>query len=698
MKFLQGVLTLAASRWALLPLANQTTRRVVAAGGRSALRRNRHCLGRWAALVILALLAAPGAPARAQQHLKADTAATTLAGASFTAPADWRLTEGAALRLLEPPEGDSHLAVVDVQAADAAAALAAGWAAYRPGANRPLRVALPQAPYNGWEERHLYRYETSPNEKTVAYALAWRAGSQWTVVVVEASQATFGKRQAQFGLAIGSLRPKGYTRETFAGKPAHKLDAERIGALQEFVRAAMIELGIPGVGLALLDGGQVVHAGGLGVKSLGRPDPVDGDTLFLAASDTKALTTLLLATLADEGKLRWDQPVTEIYPGFRLGDAATTRQVQVRHLVCACTGLPRQDFEWLFNFAGATPASSLAVLATMQPTSRFGEVFQYSNPMAAAAGFIGGALAAPGQELGAAYDAAMRQRIFDPLGMTRTTFDFARVLADNHASPHDGDVDDKPTVARMDMNYSIVPVRPTGGMWTSARELARYLALELADGTLPDGRRLVSAANLRERRKPQIQTGEDASYGMGLAISTRYGIPVISHGGSMFGYKSVMVFLPEHGVGAVVLTNADSGGWLTGLFTRRLLEVLFDGKPEAAEQLRIGAAQRKADRAKWRERLVIPPAANDTSKLAAAYQNEALGRFRVRTQDDATVFDFGPWHSAVASRPNDDGTTSFVSIDPTVDGFNFVVGTKDGKRALTVRDSQHEYVFVEAAP
>src|SRR2546430_559852 len=143
------------------------------------MRRIDHRVGLYAGLVILALLAASRAPARAPPHLTADTAATTAAGASFTAPADWRLTERAALRLLEPPEGDSHLAVVDVQAADAAAALAAGWAAYRAGANRPLKVTLPQAPYNGWEERHLYRYESSPNEKTVAYALAWRAGSQW---------------------------------------------------------------------------------------------------------------------------------------------------------------------------------------------------------------------------------------------------------------------------------------------------------------------------------------------------------------------------------------------------------------------------------------------------------------------------------------------------------------------------------------
>ena len=97
---------------------------------------------------------------------------------------------------------------------------------------------------------------------------------------------------------------------------------------------------------------------------------------------------MLLAELVDENKLRWDQPVTEVYPSFKLGDAETTQKVLVKHLVCACTGLPRQDLEWLLNYGTATPASSLALLGTMQPTSRFGEVYQYSNLMAAAAGYV----------------------------------------------------------------------------------------------------------------------------------------------------------------------------------------------------------------------------------------------------------------------------------------------------------------------
>jgi CubicO group peptidase (beta-lactamase class C family) len=645
-------------------------------------------------LVAPAVLASP---ASAAEVMSADTPLATVGGATFTAPTGWRVTSAANKSVLDPPEADSHLVLLDVHAADAASAVAAGWANYRPDANRPLRITTPQAPYNGWEERHLYSYETSPNEKAVVYALAWRAGGDWLVVIVEATRSTFEKRNAAFSLAIGSLRPKAYQREVFAERKAHPLDAERIAQLKEFVQDVMRQFGIPGVGLSLIDGGKVVFQGGLGVKTLGKPDPVDADTLFLAASNTKAMTTLLLAELVDEHRLRWEEPVTEVYPDFRLGDADTTRQVLVKHLICACTGLPRQDFEWLFNFATATPASSLASLGTMQPTSRFGEIFQYSNLMAAAAGYAGAFVVSPKQELGAAYDEVMRSKVFEPLGMTHTTFDFATALSGNFASPHDDDVDGKTMPARMDMNYSVVPIRPAGGMWTSARDLSKYLQMELALGQLPDGKQLVSKESLLERRKAQVQTGEDTTYGMGLIVSRQYGIPVVSHGGSLFGYKSDMIFLPDHSVGAVILTNSDTGGYLTGLFRRRLLEVLFDGKPEAVELAKAANAQRIATIAKNRDQLTVPADPTEVRKLASGYSSPALGAFRVRAEAGATIFDFGKWHSSVASRKNDDGTTSFISIDPTVDGFNFVVGERDGRRALTIRDAQHEYVFVESA-
>jgi CubicO group peptidase (beta-lactamase class C family) len=629
--------------------------------------------------------------------LAADTPMTTTNGATFTAPVGWSVTAGTNRVQLAPPEADSRLVLVDVQAPDAAAAVAAGWASYRPDANRPLRLVTPQVPYNGWVERHVFNYETSPNEKAVVYTLAWRAGPDWTVTIVEASRSTFQKRNAGFSLIVGSLRAKGYQREMFSGRKAHPLDADRIALLTSFVRDVMQQFGIPGVGLGLIDGGKVVFEGGLGVKTLGMPDPVDADTLFLAASNTKAMTTLLLAELVDEHKLRWDQPVTEIYPSFRLGNADTTLQVLVKHLLCACTGLPRQDFEWLFNYGAVTPTSSLASLGAMQPTTRFGEAYQYSNVMAAAAGYVAASVVNPGEELGAAYDAAMRSKVFEPLRMSRTTFNFAKAMSGNFASPHGDDVDGKTMFAGMDINYSIVPVRPAGGMWTSARDLANYLQMELALGVLVDGTHLVSQESLLERRKSQIQMGEDTAYGMGLVIDTGNGIQVVRHGGSLFGYKSDMVFLPDHGVGAVILTNSDTGGYLTGLLRRRLLEVLFDGKPTAVEQAKVALAQRAANIAKNRERLIVPADAAVVSMLAARYVSPTLGELQVRAHDGARVFDFGTWRSAVASRRNDDGTTSLISINPTVGGFNFVVGERDGKRALIIREAQHEHAFVEEA-
>src|SRR5262249_53888179 len=89
--------------------------------------------------------------------------------------------------------------------------------------------------------------------------------------------------------------------------------------------------------------------------------------------------------------------------------------------------------------------------------------------------------------------------------------------------------------------------------------------------------------------------------------------------GALFGYQSDMIFLPDHGVGAVILTNSDTGGYLMGFLQRRLLEVLFDGKPEAVEQARFAKTQRIAAIAKQRERLIVPADAAEVGKLAPRY-------------------------------------------------------------------------------
>ncbi len=643
-----------------------------------------------------AMQAQPG-PKPSPHVVTADSPQTTPAGATFIVPAGWSIASDAASATLQPPEPDTHIAIFDVHAPDAAGAVASAWTTYRPDMKRPLKVAVSVPDRNGWTGGKQFVYETSPNERAVVVAIALHSGDTWTVVLADGTEPTFEKRGAQINVVLQSLRPKGYQRESFAGRKALPLTPERIEILKSFVETSMKKLGVPGASLALIDNGKVVYEGGLGVRELGKPAPVDANTLFMAASNTKGMTTLLLARLVDARKLHWNQPVIQVYPEFKLGDSNTTRQVEVKHLVCACTGLPRQDMEWLFQFKSYTPTSTFALLSTMQPTSRFGEVFQYSNLMASAAGYIGAHLFLPSGELGAAYDQAMQTQIFDPLGMTESTFDMEKAQRGNFASPHGDDVDGHPAVATMDNNYSIVPFRPAGGVWTSAHDMTRYVQLELSRGKLPNGEQLVSEENLLMRRKPQIATGEDETYGMGLETNSRWGVPIVHHGGSLFGYKSDWMILPDSGIGAVILTNADSGGMLLHPFMRRLVEVVFDGKPEAVGDVDSAAANYHAFLAKERQRLTVPASKDEVSKLADHYSSSALGDLKVEHQGANTLFDFSGWKSTVATRKNDDGTISFITIDPTRSGFEFVKAERNGKRALIIRDGQHEYVFSEAS-
>jgi CubicO group peptidase (beta-lactamase class C family) len=658
-----------------------------------------------ASVVAVALLAGPSGPARPVQAtvnaetLASDSPRTTVAGNKFVAPAAWTLEVKGPATILTPPEGGSHIALVDVQAKDADAAVAAAWAAYRPDAKWPLKVTNDFPDRDGWSRIRDYSYQTSPNEKRDVGANARRAGDGWTVILYDMDQAVGEKRGGQVALVFSRLLPKGYERESFAGKTARKLDTKALAELAAYVESGRKKLGVPGASVGIVQDGKVVFADGFGEKEIGRGVKPDGDTLYMVASNTKALTTLMLAKLLDEGKLTWETPVTQLLPSFQLGDPETTKRVLVKHLICACTGLPRQDFEWLLQYKGVTCEGAMKTLATIKPTSEFGALFQYSNSLAAAGGFVGGHVAFPALDLGSAYDGAMQTRVFTPLRMTATTFDFARALSANHATAHAPDVDGKPSLAVMDVNYAVIPVRPAGGAWSSVRDMLKYVQMELDEGKVPDGSRYVSRDALLARRKPQVSIGQDVTYGMGLMVDTKYGIPVVHHGGDMIGYHSDMIWLPEHNVGAVILTNADPGWTLRGAFRRKLLEALFEGRPEADADVAAQAKSFYDQLAADRKLMTVPADPVLAGALAAHYANDALGEIAVRRSGVSTVFDFGEWKSEMASRRNPDGTVSFLTTAPGLLGFEFVVGPSPQKPSLVVRDAQHEYVFAsDGAP
>ncbi len=633
------------------------------------------------------------APA-AQGPMTADTAETT-AGVTFTIPKEWSERHTDSMVIITPPENDAQVVIVPVGAAtNAQDAIGKAWQQFQPGFARKIETTNTSPGREGWDEIVANGYITSPQEHVLVQAVALEAKGQWVVAIANGSLSTFEKRDAATGLVLASLQPAGHVRETFVGRTANRLTPERIAELLDFVKTGMQELHVPGVGLALVDHGKVVYEGGLGVRELGKTQPVDENTLFMIASNTKGLTTLMLARLVDQGKLRWDEPVTQAYAPFRLGSPATTAKVRIEDLICACTGVPRKDFDWILGTTTQTgPEETFVQLANTEPTSKYGEIFQYSNTMASAAGYIGGHLEYSQLRLGAAYDRAMQMLIFNPLGMTSSTFDYQKALAEDHASPHGHTVDGVTKVVTSPINEIAIPYRPAGEAWSSPHDLIEYVQDEIAEGVLPNGRRLISAKNLLQRRVHTVPVDKDIWYGMGLMDDRRYGISIIHHGGDLIGYHSDIMAIPSARVGAVILTNSDSGVELRGPFLRRLLEVLYDGKPEAAEDVKAEAKNDAKAIAAERKLITVPAAPAYTARLASFYTNPALGHISVRRDAKGMLFHFGLWGSYVATRKNPDGTISFLTIDPGTGGFEFVM-PKDGGRQLTTRDGQHAYTYV----
>jgi CubicO group peptidase (beta-lactamase class C family) len=266
----------------------------------------------------------------------------------------------------------------------------------------------------------------------------------------------------------------------------------------------------------------------------------------------------------------------------------------------------------------------------------------------------------------------------------------------NWAGAFAPDIDGVPATAAHEVNYSVHPLRPAGAAWSNVTDMLRYVQMELDEGLLPNGRRYIAKEPLLERRKSQVALGNDAWYGMGLMVDRTYGVPVVHHGGDMIGFHSDMIWIPGQNVGAVILTNGDPGWIVRSAFQRKLLEVLFDGKPEADARTTAAATNYYGQLADGRKLLTVPADPTASAALAARYRNEALGNIDVSRANGEITFDFGEWKSEVATKANPDGTVSFVTTVPGMSGIELVVGKSEGgKRTLVTRDAQHEYVFEE---
>ena len=642
-------------------------------------------------------LAADGAVAavsNAATTLRDDDWRRTRSGVAYLVPYGWTLEHRAAAIVLAKQGEDARIAIVDVEADTADAAVALAWRQYAPSAVPTLRDAKDRPARGGWTSIRGYRYESAHEPDRILRAQALHEGRTWIVAIMDLPASVMDRREAQVTRVLSSLRAKTYTPETLAGRQPQPLDAGRIAALLRFLEEARTALDIPGLAVGIVQDGEVKHIGGLGLRRIGGADKVDASTRFLTASVTKPLTSLMLAKLVDENQLDWDAPAAQIFPAFKLADPALTPRIQIRNLLCACTGVPAQDKEWEFSGDEMNPDDVLRVLSGVDATADIGELYQYSNLMGAAAGYLGGHVAHPELPLGQAYDRSMQERVFDPLGMASATFDFDLALRGNVASAHSTTLDGDTAMADMGYNRASLPMRPDGGVWSDVRDLTAYLRMELASGRLPDGTRYIGEAALKERWKNQVARGGlDQWYGMGLKTDRQLGILQVFHGGSMAGYQTEVRWLPEANAGYVLMMNADAGAHLRGLMADRFIEVLYDVDRDVATALQTLPPSLRKEREQHRAELRVPLDAKTLATLAPSYRHPTLGTVRVLRDGARTWFDVGQWRSEVALAASDEGTV-LESISPGVAGYQFTLASENGGNALVLADGQRNYRFI----
>src|SRR5687767_572211 len=259
----------------------------------------------------------------------------------------------------------------------------------------------------------------------------------------------------------------------------------------EYVANAMKEWEVPGLAIAIVKDDRIVFAKGYGVRELGGTAAVDDHTLFAIGSSSKAFTAAALAMLVDEGKIKWDDPVTKYLPGFQLFDPYTTRELTVRDLLTHRSGLERGDLLW---YASAYDRDEvLRRVRHLKPSWSLRSRFGYQNIMYLAAGQILPSLT------GKSWDDFVRGRIFTPLGMTSSSTSIKALAdSDNVATPH-SKFDDKvgPVAWR-----NIDNIGPAGSINSNVLDMAQWVRLQLGGGEY-QGKRLISAAAVKEMHSPQ---------------------------------------------------------------------------------------------------------------------------------------------------------------------------------------------------
>ena len=424
---------------------------------------------------------------------------------------------------------------------------------------------------------------------------------------------------------------------------------QKTAELDNYAAQAVKDWQSPGLAIAVVKDGKVVFQKGYGVRELGKPEPFDTITVSAIASTTKAMTAAAIGMLVDEGKVRWDDPVTKYLPSFQLYDPYATREVTVRDLLTHRAGLGNAD--WLWAVSDLPTKEMMDRLKLVKPEYSLRSSFVYQNVMYIAAGEVVAAAS------GMPWEKFVQTRIFDPIGM-RSTYPRAALVPSgaNAAIPHWRFGRDTIVAIRRDQSQSI---GPAGDVWSNVSDMSKWMKF-LLDSGIVNGKRLLNRETFAELFTPQVMVPPDEfyptmalthphwmTYGLGWFQHDYQGRMLSFHTGSLSGFVAIIGLVPDEKLGVYVLANRDHVEVRHALMYKAIdiflgnaprdwskqLLALYDSRRAAAE------TQRAANEAK---RIKGTKPSLSLSKYAGVYEDPLLGRVSVTEANGKLRVDAGP--------------------------------------------------------
>ncbi len=423
---------------------------------------------------------------------------------------------------------------------------------------------------------------------------------------------------------------------------AAQADSDTWAGFDAWVEEVMAEWLVPGIAVSVVKDGEVVLAKGYGFRDYENKVPVTADTLFAIGSNSKSFTALLLAMMVEAGELEWDEPIRTYMPDFQLHDPVATAQMTARDLVTHRSGLPRHDLVWLAT--GRDRRGLYERMRYLEPSQPFRGAFQYQNLMFMTAGYLAG------QVGDSTWEELTRQRILDPLGMTRSNFSVDDMAKDADHSFAYMDFDDEITKVPF---RNIDAVGPAGSINSSVNEMAKYVQFHIDYGKVGE-EQILSEASARAMQSPQmvmngplaaaVRNGDeigDPTYGLGLMVGTYRGRKHVRHGGGIDGFISAMEWLPNERIGVTVLSNTSGSGTVPQLVVRNVFDRLLGldqidwaerARKQEAEAEKM-AEQMKEQRAQGRKDGTKP--SHSLDDYVGSYEHPGYGMATIGRDGDA---------------------------------------------------------------